>query len=230
MASNIRTPSEAKSQHVAAMGEDLGSLYSALWQEVAWINSKWAQYVILFGTKPERIELLNKAAPSFFRLVQDTLWENIILHIARLTDSPQSVGKPNLTIKRIAALVTDQELKSKIETLVSVCVSSAEFSRDWRNRHLAHRDLKRATAEVADPLLPASRSKVKEVLENFCSLLNALSQHYFASTSFFEISGTPGDAEELLYVLDDGLAMEAARKERRQQGIHDPNDYTPRHL
>jgi hypothetical protein len=230
MSTSTRTPSEAKVVHVAAMGAELGALYSALWQEVAWIHSKWAQYVALFGTKPERVELLNKAAPAFFRLVQDTLWENVILHIARLTDSPQSVGKPNLSIKRVPALVTDSALKARIEALVTFCVSSAEFSRDWRNRHLAHRDLQRATADVADPLLPASRAKVKGVLANFCDLLNALSQHYLDSTSFFDVSGTPGDAEELLYVLDDGLKMDAARKERRRNGTHTPEDYEPRSL
>lgn len=119
------------------MGKDLGALYSALWQEVASIHAKWAQYVVLFGTKPERIELLNKAAPSFFHLVQDTLWENVILHIARLTDSPQSVGKPNLSIKRLPVLISDPKLREKIDSEVSACVSSAEFSRDWRNDGLA---------------------------------------------------------------------------------------------
>lgn len=227
---STKTPSEAKAVHVAAMGPDLGVLYSALWQEVAWIHSKWAHYVALFGTKPERVELLNKAAPAFFRLVQDTLWENVILHIARLTDSPQSVGKPNLSIKRVPALVSDLALKTRIEALVTTCVLSADFARDWRNRHLAHRDLARATAEVADPLLPASRAKVKEVLSNFCDLLNALSQHYLDSTSFFDMSGTPGDAEQLLYVLDDGLRMDAARKERRRNGTHKPEDYELRSL
>lgn len=212
------------------MGAELGALYSALWQEVAWIHSKWAQYVVLFGTSPERVALLNKAAPSFFHLVQDTLWENIILHIARLTDSPQSVGKPNLSIKRIQALISDAALSAEVSQLVSNCVLSAEFSRDWRNRHLAHRDLKRATADVADPLLPASRAKVKEVLSNFCNLLNALSSHYLESTSFFEMSGTPGDAEELLYLLDDGIKMEEARRGRRKNGTHTPEDYVPRSL
>ena len=230
MTTNTRTPSESKAHHIAIMGEELGALYSALWQEIAWIHSKWTQYVILFGTKPERVELLNKAAPAFFRLVQDTLWEGVILHIARLTDSPQSVGKPNLSVRRLSAAIPDPALKANIESLVSTCVSSAEFSRDWRNRHLAHKDLKRATSDVADPLLPASRAKVKEVLANFSALLNAVSLHYLELTSFFEVSGAPGDAEELLYVLDDGLAMEAARKERRKQGIHHPNDYAPRSL
>lgn len=68
--------------------------------------------------------------------------------------------------------------------------------------------------------------KVKEVLASFSELLNALSNHYLDSTSVFDISGTPGDAEALLYVLDDGLTTDTARQERRKSGIFDPKDYT----
>ena len=224
MPTHTQTAAEAKAHHVSVMGEELGRLYSALWQEVAWIHSKWSEYVVLFGTKPERVELMNKAAPAFFHVVQDALWENVILHIARLTDSPQSVGKPNLSIRRLPALVIDGALHTKIEQLVDDCVSSAEFSRDWRNRHLAHRDLMRATSDVADPLLHASREKVKLVLADFTTLINALSHHYYDSTTFFDMAGSSGGAEQLLYVLHDGLATEAARKERRRRGIYNADD------
>ena len=77
------------------MGEELGSLYHALWQEVVWLHTEWGEYVQLYGTKPSRIRLLNEAAPSFFRLVQDGLFETTVLKIARLTDPPKSLGKPN---------------------------------------------------------------------------------------------------------------------------------------
>ena len=74
------------------MGWELGELYAALWREVAGIHSKWAEYVVLYGTKESRVDLLNRAAPRFARLIQDTLWENTVLHIARLTDPPKSMG------------------------------------------------------------------------------------------------------------------------------------------
>ncbi len=91
--SGIRTAEESKADHVAAMGVELGEFYSALWHELAWIHSKWAEYVTLFGTTSTRVELLNQAAPRFFRTIQDSLWEDVLLHIARLTDSPRSAGK-----------------------------------------------------------------------------------------------------------------------------------------
>ena len=64
---------EAKQAYVASMGESLGSIFHALWQEVAWLHFKWREYVVLFGTKQSRVALLNRAAPSFFRIVEDML-------------------------------------------------------------------------------------------------------------------------------------------------------------
>jgi len=63
-----RTAEEAKKANIAKMGEPLGALYSALWQALATIHFHWQEYVELFGTKPERINLLNRAAPTFFRI------------------------------------------------------------------------------------------------------------------------------------------------------------------
>lgn len=91
-----RTADQALAENIRVMGKDLGELYSALWQEVAWVHSKWAEYVQLFGVKESRIDLLNRAAPRFARLLQDSLWEDVLLHIARLTDPAKSMGKSNL--------------------------------------------------------------------------------------------------------------------------------------
>ncbi|HZV82065.1 MAG TPA: hypothetical protein VFF53_07865, partial [Geobacteraceae bacterium] len=88
-----RTAEEARANYIEHMGEPLGSVYHCLWQELAWLYSKWNEYVTLYGAKPSRLELLNDAAPHFFRVVQDALWEATILQIARLTDPPKSAGK-----------------------------------------------------------------------------------------------------------------------------------------
>ena len=75
-----------KAKYVAEMGERLGKRFDELWQELAWLNVKWTEHVELFGTKESRIKLLNESASLFFRIVQDTLLEGALLHIARLTE------------------------------------------------------------------------------------------------------------------------------------------------
>ena len=78
----------------------------------AYIEIKWAEYKELFGTSPRRIELLNSAAGLFFRILQDTLWEDALLHLCRLTDPAKMHGKENLfEVDDIKARIPGIELR-----------------------------------------------------------------------------------------------------------------------
>jgi hypothetical protein len=228
--STHKTVDEVRKHHIEVMGEDLGSFYHALWNELAWLYSKWEEYVELFGTKPSRIDLINRAAGHFFRIVQDSLWEDSLLHIARLTDPPKTAGKENLTIKKLPDLVEEQKLKKQLSELIDIAVKNAEFCRDWRNRRIAHKDLGLALESGAEPLKSASRAQVKEALSSISSVLNALSTHYMDSTTMFEGIGGSGGAVSLLYVLDDGLRAEDERQGRRKAGDYRAEDYQARDL
>jgi hypothetical protein len=229
MMSSCRTAEETKQYYVKAMGAPLGELFHALWQEVVALHFKWAEYVELFGTNSSRIELLNKAAPQFFRIVQDSLLEDVILHIARLTDPPESVHKANLTILRLPSLVDDANTAKSISCLIDAAVQASEFCRDWRNRRIAHRDLKLAIkADI--PLKPASRKKVREALSSIAEVLNVVTQHYTRSTTAFDIGGDSGGAVSLLYVIEDGLKTQAERRERIRQGRYREGDFGARSL
>lgn len=228
-----RTADEAKKENIAKMGEVLGALYSALWQSVATIHFYWKEYAELFGTNPQRIDLLNRAAPAFFRMLQDELWESSLLHLARLTDPPNSHGKhapANLTIQALPPLVTDAKLKDTLSKLVAEADKQTEFCRDWRNRHIAHRDLKLALEQPTAPLAEGSRAQVKVALKAICDVLNALESHYFQSETRFDLGGRLGGSISLLYVLDDGLRANEARQKRLEEGKPLDEDLIARNL
>jgi hypothetical protein len=182
------TAEDAKTRNIEKMGEALGNQYSALWQEVASLYTKWGEYVELFGTGPSRVDLLNQAAPAFFRLVQDSLWDDVLLHLARLTDPPQSVGKSNLTICNLLHLATHPRTQKTLPALVHAAVEKARFSRDWRNRRIAHRDLQLSLDGSASPLALASRQHVKDALSTIVAVLNEIEIVYMDSQTFFEAS------------------------------------------
>jgi hypothetical protein len=230
MTSKVRTPQEARAEHIRIMGEDLGSLYDALWQEVAGLYGKWSEYVALFGTRESRVDLLNQAAPSFFRIVQDSLWEDVLLHIARLTDPPKSAGKSNLTVQRLTSAIDYPDTKLAVAELISKAQLDSEFCRDWRNRHLAHRDLHLALTCTAEPLQPASREKVDAALQAIAGVLNAVASRYLDSTTFFDVDSEPDGALSLLHVLDGGLKAKRARRERIKSGNFDQTDLKSRNL
>ena len=159
-----KTAQQVRDEHLSVLGQDLGSLYHALYNEVTWLHAKWNQYRILFAESPARIELLNDVAGFFFRVIQDVLWEDIVLHLARLTDPPQSVGKDNLTLLRLAEAVKEPALSLEVKNLAEQAKAAADFARVWRNRHLAHRDLALAVDDRATPLPGISREKIDRAL------------------------------------------------------------------
>ncbi len=154
-----QTPGEAKATNIAEMGEPLGELYSALWQAIATVHIYWKEYVELFGSKPERIDLLNRAAPAFFHMLQEELWELSLLGISRLTDPPKTgrAGRQNLTIQALPALISDAALKAQVTQLVADAVMETAFCRDWRNRRIAHNDLLLALQQPSPAITPILR-------------------------------------------------------------------------
>ena len=161
------TADESKKESIAKMGEPLGSLYWGLWQHLALTYAHWNEYVVLFGTKPTRIDLLNRAAPQFFHMVQEELFEVFLLHLSRITDPAYSLNdknKPNLSIRALAEHITDAKLKADVEKMVGDALKATEFARAWRNRTVAHKDLKLALDQPTTALPTASRKQVKEAL------------------------------------------------------------------
>lgn len=223
-----RTADEAKAEHIRLMGTELGTIYSALWQEVAWVHAKWADFVVLFGTKESRIEMLNAVAPAFCRLVQDSLWENVLLHIARLTDPPATGKKHNLTIQRLPNLVCQPNSSALVGSKVQAALKASTFARDWRNRHIAHSDLDLKVAETATPLEFASRRSVNLALSALSDVLNVVATEYLESPSSFDTDD--GDAVALLYVIDDWLRADAKRIQRLRDGIYDLEEHKSRNI
>jgi hypothetical protein len=224
--SNVRNAEQAREHHIVVMGQELGNLYSALWQQLTWLHQKWGDYVALFGTNPERIALLNQTGPTFFRTVQDCLWEDTLIHLARITDPPRSAGRDNLTIKQLPPLLSDQAKRAELEALIASAVASTTFARDWRNRRIAHRDLLLSLQHPTEPLAQASRAHVTEALDAFGKVLNYISLQYLGSTTMFEFAAEPaaGGATSMLFYLRAGREAELERRERVKSGKFRPND------
>lgn len=227
------TADEAKKRNVAKMGDALGAQYSALWQEVAQLHINWGEYVDLFA-KSARIDLLNQAAPAFFRMIQDRLWETTVLHLARLTDPSSSPGgkdKQNLTLRNLPGLIGDDATKSKVAGLIDTALKETEFCRDWRNRYIAHRDLNLALDDQpAVPLAEGSRQQVNAALKAIADVMNAVQKHYLDGCTVYDAAALHNGAVTLLYLLRDGLKEKQARAERILRGELSEDDVAAKQI
>jgi hypothetical protein len=225
-----QSAAEAKQQAIDAMGDALGVQYGELWQEVAQLNIMWSEFMELYGTKPSRIELMNRSAGHFFKMVQGSLWEGLMLHIARLTDRPAVSGRTNLTLHNLPALIPDTTLKGKIEGLCLEATDKTKFARDWRNRHIAHRDLDLALGTTAKPLPAVEIKQVNAALECFTEILNSVAGPYLDSETSFKHSVRLHGAIELLYLIDAGHTLQAEHKKRLEAGDYGPELFAAKDL
>ena len=74
-------------------------------------------------------------------MLQKLLYEDAMMHLCRLTDPPETFGRANLSVRRLADSIADATLKTHVSTAASQLHNDCEFARIWRNRRLAHTDL-----------------------------------------------------------------------------------------
>jgi hypothetical protein len=213
---------------ITSMGPELGALFHRLTNECAHLHLKWHEYVLLFGTNEARVALLNRAAAGFTGLVEEIFWDDLLLHICRLTDDPK-VGRRNreaLSLRQLPSMELAPELRMELPRLVYEAQKASGFARDWRDRRIAHRDLHLALNPRAKPLDDASRQLVGAALDGIVAVLHAVEAHYCHGSrmGYAFTAGPAGDAEALLHVLRDGLEAADKRRQRLLDGKPLPED------
>lgn len=183
---STQTEKEIEVGYASAMGQELGAAFFQLYRKLVELHVVWQQYRQLFGTDNETVQLLNRTAGLFFKIVQDELWASVLLGISRMTDPPKTGGRKNLTIRSLPDLVADPELRADLEVLCSAAVESAAFAREHRNKRIAHQDHDYLTDRASNPLSGVSRERVERMLESLRKVLNRLDLHYRDSTVIYE--------------------------------------------
>jgi hypothetical protein len=219
-----RSAAELLAHDISILGPELGPVFNGLHNDFYWLQAKWQEYVALFGTSPARVKILNDAAPNFFWFIQDTMWNDLLLHIARLTDKHITGTRKNLTFLALPPLIQDEAYRGVLGKLVDAAVEAAGFARRMRNRRLAHHDLALALGR-AEPITAGSRSDVRAALTAFHMVLNSVQLQYFDSNLMPEIILAPGGATKLLKILRDGVQAEQARIARITSGNPTPDDF-----
>ncbi|MCJ7483093.1 MAG: hypothetical protein MUO31_09020 [Thermodesulfovibrionales bacterium] len=205
---------EVRTQCIQKMGSDLGAVYFELRNEVAWLHEKWNQFLKLYGQSQESIEILNKAAGTFFGIIQKVLLEDIILHLSRLTDKKKSCGQKNLSLQILPEKITDPKLRAKIEELIEIAKKSCESARRWRDKLLAHRDYYYAITR-SDSLPGIGRTQIESSLSAVRNILNQIQSHFEDGETGYEHTITDiDDAESLIYFLQKGIESEKVKKEQ----------------
>ncbi len=223
--SRIEDAEEVRSKYVTAMGQELGGLFDKLSQELTWLYCGWIQYEKLFGETEARVEVLNQSAPEFFFIIQQILWSETLLGITRLAGPEKTGRKNNLSVKHVLPLIVNETLRQELSHLLTDMDEKSSFAMEWRNKHLAHRDLEQILSRDAQKLPEVTRQRVNTAIEAIASFLNRVEKHFLRSTTAYSHVLLSLDADQLVYVLRDGIRLEEIRREKCDQGIYDPKNW-----
>lgn len=209
-----KTADDVKKEFIDVFPKGTGELFYELWTNIAHLHLNWKNYRSLFGTSPERIDLLNWAASSFFGLLNGILRNDVILAVARLTDPPRSAGKPNASLAALIEKLVpfiDESLTKELQLELNKIQSLCQPIRDIRNRILAHDDLATTLKYHPDPLLGISRAYIEEILEKIRNLFGSIEKKFRGSQTSHQYIISRNDGEDLIYALESALEHEKCR-------------------
>jgi hypothetical protein len=197
--SETRDGDDLLNLYTQKMGRPLGTFFHQLWQDLAHLHLKWNEYVPLFGTSKVRIESLNRAAPSFFGMVQDPWWDDLLLMLWRLTDKDTRT----LSICRLPDL-TPVSLSAELTPEIADAVRTCKFAHKVRHALIAHRN-----ADVAMKVKPtpkASRAEVRNAIAALDHVFDFVHGWYTKEgPMMWEHLDARGGSEAVLWIVRRGL-------------------------
>lgn len=144
------SPADIKANYITLMGQRLGPDFSELMQDAARLHLKWNQFLPMYAGPRSRVDDMNKAAPGFFFLAQHAWWNDIILHIFRMTD-------PDRRVLSILKLDVPPELTTGFQARLTTLKTATRFAHRLRHEYIAHRN-REVALEVRPVPRPVSRT------------------------------------------------------------------------
>lgn len=181
-----RSMDKVRGDYISTMGEELGASFYELHRKLVELHILWQQYRQLFGDNTDTVHLLNRTSGLFFKIVQDELWDSVLLGVSRMTDPPATGKNKNLTIQSLPPLITDPALQAEVQSLCDEALDAAEFAREHRNKRIAHQDHNYLSSRASNPLSGISRTLVEQMLASLRAVLNRLNGHFRDSTVMYE--------------------------------------------
>jgi hypothetical protein len=154
--------------------EEIRDVCAELYHDIVALHRKWHVHVNLFQDR-ENAQLLSSVARSFFQTVEESLRNDLVLSLCRLSDPTRSLARVNLSFAVLLGSCADVP---KVDNLITAFQAACGNLRRYRNRYLGHVDLA-FEIDPYDELLPGiSRSQIDEIIGLAREILRTVYNHY----------------------------------------------------
>jgi hypothetical protein len=103
-----------------------------------------------------RIAILRASAAGVFSILRDTLFDDLLMAISRVTDRPKMGQRENLTLDRLSEYLRERgfaEAQREFDAILAQLRTDCVQIRELRNKALGHRDLPPAIEPGNSPSL-----------------------------------------------------------------------------
>jgi len=195
---------------------ELREKLDAIDQEVVLLHFKWTYLKQLFGSE-KSVAIVNATAPSIFSVIEEAMFNDILLTLMRLVDPPKSKNGANLSLRNIAADLSDPELKQQVQLLEVQIRDKAKDIKVWRDKKLAHNDLLKHLKKSA-PVPAIQISELTAALELVRKAMNLIHGYFSDTTVLYDQCITEKDGNALLFLLEYGLDCWTEDKDKKDFG------------
>ena len=195
---------------------ELSELWEFLNSEVVWLHGRWIVYRQIYGTNPERINLINEAAPTFFWMIERVLMNDVQLTLVKLADPPETKGKRNLTLETLILEVEKTytgELSSALRDALSNFRQYCIKIKNRRHKDIAHFDLSVQLGNKAEVLPGPSRQEIEEALNELRKFMNTFLLFFNNPQMAYEHFSLQTDGNTLLFRLKEAIRYEQLQSE-----------------
>lgn len=193
----------------------INEVFSELKEEVIWAHGRWLIYRQLFLHSDKRIDLLNEVAAAFFYMIQNLLQEEVQITLSKLTDPARSGKNENLSLVQLQERIEEvgnRDLSARLRVLLDRLTAECSSCRAWRNKQLAHLDLKAALKILPDPLPAVTVEQIESALGIVREYLNELEYFYTERQTGYDQFIMHSDGQALIAILKLGLRYDDLRK------------------
>jgi hypothetical protein len=205
------------------MPKDIKELMEPLRIETIFLHEAWKIFEQLYFDRG-KAELAYRSANNFFVFVARAAVDSMLSAVARLGDPPSTCNRENLSLSYLVETVekvVPPEVKREMRRHLSAFDNASEPVREWRNKMLAHKDLR---AALGEGLLPSgvTPETMRDVLSEITAILNVIDMYYGEGEWKYDQVILDGDGDTVIELLKKAEAhKECIRAKMRGGGNPD---------
>jgi HEPN superfamily AbiU2-like protein len=151
-------------------------VFNDVWNQLHRLQTHRTIYVCLFASQ-QSVKVLRTTALVTFGALQELLISALYLETHRLLDQATSRGNKTASVEGLIPNLppSSAQLRRSLQRRLGAVRKDCEHLKDWRDRHVAHRDLDVVVREPF-PLKPVNARTVDDAIEYVASALTEISR------------------------------------------------------